>query len=272
MARAELIASNRTAGASELLSDLLPLLDEALAAGRETTLAVARVVCMGQPAMAPLWNACALAARDLVTPGTFARGRAEFERAPRALVRAASAALCDALAGGGARQLLTLSYSSAVSHTLQAVGVEGDLEVVCAESLPAGEGVRLRAELQAAGVRTQLVLDAELTTYLPSADAVIVGADAIAAREWTNKAGTFGLAAAAWFCGVPVYVVASRDKAQPDALAGRVPLPRTFERIPVSLATLFLTDAGAVPPDDVPSLSERFAAAGAELVHLIGWP
>ena len=257
--RAEAVASNREAGAAELLVALLPLLDEAIVEGEEVTRAIARLVCAGQPAMASLWNASAAAVAEFRSPGRFARVRAEMERAPRALARVARAALSDALRGSLHPCVVTLSYSSSVAATLREVAREHPLDIVCGASLPGGEGSRLRDELIAAGALVSLVHDALLTTYLPGAAAVVVGADAISARDWTNKAGTFGLAAVASFTATPVYVVASRDKAQADALRTRTSLPREFERTPAGLATLFLTDSGAIAPVDIAGVAERFA-------------
>src|SRR5688572_27286127 len=88
--RAQQIAEDRDSGASALAARLLPLLAEAIQAGEAVTLDVARVICSGQPAMAPLWNACAAAVAEHHTPDTFARVRAQMERAPTALTRAAS--------------------------------------------------------------------------------------------------------------------------------------------------------------------------------------
>ncbi len=103
---------------------------------------------------------------------------------------------------------------------------------------------------------------------MTDAAAVIVGADAVASAFWINKVGTHGLAAAAYRQGVPVYVVAGRAKGMPAAVArrwrqssgppaevwpeadSRVRLDNPyFEATPVELATLFLTDAGAVPAE-----------------------
>ena len=269
LASAEAIARNRESGASELLAQLLPLLGDAIAAGRETVTAVARLVCAGQPAMAPLWNACAAAVTEFQVPGRFARRRAEMDRAPRALAKAATAALMDALAGEDQPQLLTLSYSSSVATALCAIVRERPLAVICGESQPGGEGARMRDQLASAGAGALLIADALLTTYLPTATAVLVGADAISAADWTNKCGTFGLAAAASFTGTPVYVVASRDKAQSAALRSRMQPSREFERTPLTLATAFLTDAGIVAPPDVPALAERYAEEVAALVALL---
>jgi hypothetical protein len=266
---ADAIASNREAGASELLAGLLPLLGEAVATGQDATRAVVRIVCTGQPAMAALWNASAAAVAEFETPGRFARVRAEMERAPRALTRMAAAVLKDALGGEGRPRVLTLSYSSNVAAVLAVIAGERPLDVVCSESLPGGEGSRMRDRLRAAGAEVELVADALLTTYLPAGAAVVVGADAMSAQDWTNKAGTLGLAAAASAIGKDVYVIASRDKAQAPALRDRVTLPREFERTPVGLATLFLTDGGPVSPDDVAALARRFMPELSVLLALL---
>lgn len=121
IARAHAIAADRDAGASELLARVLPLLEDAIAAGPDQTVAVARIVCTGQPAMAPLWHACAAAVGEGSQPGSFARRRAELQRAPRALVRAASTALRDFLTGERAPLLLTISFSASVAETLAEV-------------------------------------------------------------------------------------------------------------------------------------------------------
>ena len=147
-----------------------------------------------------------------------------------------------------------------------------------AEHLPAGPGIDVT-----------LTPDAALTSFLPDAAAVVVGADAIADTCWINKAGTFGLAAAAAHSGVPVYVVASRDKTMPAELAGRWRLldapadevwpdapehvgvvNRYFEPTPNGLATLFLTDAGPIAPEDIAKLIHGSSAAITRLQALLG--
>jgi translation initiation factor 2B subunit (eIF-2B alpha/beta/delta family) len=209
--------------------------------------------------MAPLWNICAAAVAEFGDAGRFAQRRREFDRAPRALVRAATTALAAALGDGDAR-LLTVSHSGSVRQTIVSLAADSrrTLSVVCAESVPGREGAGLYEQLRAAGIDADLVSDTRMTTYLPSASAVVVGADGVATRHWTNKVGTYGLAAAAWFSGVPVYVVASRDKAEAAELTERLSLPSLFERSPSQLATLYLTDVGPLTAGDLPSFSERF--------------
>jgi methylthioribose-1-phosphate isomerase len=95
------------------------------------------------------------------------------------------------------------------------------------------------------------------------ANVVLVGADAIAPAWFLNKTGTRMLAAAATQQGVPVYVVASRDKfvgrelaarlvirsgepaevwdSPPDGVDVRNPY---FELIPFDLVTAVISDVG----------------------------
>lgn len=256
--RAEAIASDRVRGASALVAELLPLLDMTRAEGEDATIEVARCVCEGQRAMAPLWNVCATALADFADPGRWAARRAEIDRAPRALVRAAAAALGDALQGVARAQIVCVSHSGSVERALVALAATHNVDVICSESLPGGEGVGFADRLRRADMSATVVADALVTTYLSTASAVVVGADAVSTRAWTNKAGTYGLAAAAWFSGVPVYVVASRDKAESELLTPHLQVPRLFERTPLQLATLLLTETGPIPPDAASGFTERF--------------
>jgi Initiation factor 2 subunit family len=272
---ARAIAGDHDSGASELVARVLPVLADAIAVGRGTTMEIARIVCGGQPIMAPLWRACAAAVAEHDRPGTFALARADLERSPRALVRAAAAALRDLLLDDPEPLLITLSYSGSVCSTLETIAAERRLRVVCGEGRPRYEGRRLATALERAGAQVTLVVDAALTSFLAEASAVLVGADAVFGDAWVNKIGTFGLAAAASFCGTPVYVVAARDKFVPASVAARLVLPlraldevwpegsaqisrvnRYFESTPAHLATLFLSSAGPLSPDDLASAVE----------------
>jgi translation initiation factor 2B subunit (eIF-2B alpha/beta/delta family) len=274
--RARAIASDRDSGAAELVARLLPLLAEAVRAGGSVPLEVARVVLEGQPAMAPVWHACAAAVADAEHPGSFARAHAEVTRAREALARAASIALRDVLADESAPLVLTLSYSSSVVLALREAAVSATLRVVCGEGRPRFEGHRLAIELAQSGIATTVVVDAALTAMLAEATCVVMGADAVFGDRWINKVGSFGLAAAASLRGVPVYVIAARDKFVPTALAPYVTvslhqdedvwpdhpphiLTRNlyFEAVPAELATLILAEAGPIPPGDLVTAVER---------------
>jgi ribose 1,5-bisphosphate isomerase len=279
IARATAIAAERDAGASELLGRLLPVLEDAIAAGPDQTVAVAQIVCTGQPAMAPLWHACAAAVGEVSRPGSFWRRRRELQRAPLALVRAASAALRDLLTDDRDPLLLTISFSGSVADTLVELARTRPFRIVCGEGRPRFEGRRLAEHLSSSGIDVTLVVDAAMTALLPHASAVVVGADAIAADRWINKIGTFGVASAAAWSGVAVYVIAGREKFVPAALSPHVVLPQAsaheiwpdgplqihqhniyFEVTPADLATLYLSDGGVIPPTDVPAAVERHAA------------
>jgi initiation factor 2B subunit 1/2 family protein len=284
--RAEAIAGDRDRGAAELLAITLPLLADAIAAGDGPLLAVVRMICRGQPAMAPLWNACAAAVSDTAQPGRFARVRAEMERAPAALVRAARAALDDGLGPDPSPHLLTVSYSSSVAGVLGDLARTRHLQVTCGEGRPRYEGRRMASDLAGRGLAVTLATDAALTSKLTSASAVVVGADSFGPSVWMNKVGTRGLVAAASLAGVPTFVICTRDK----AAAGGVRLPGDgspdevwadapagvqvenpyFEAIPVELATLFLMETGRVAPAQLDRISGRFSSDIARLMRAFG--
>ena len=286
--RAKEIAQDRDRGAAELLSLTLPLLADALAGGGEMTLDVVRMICRGQPAMAPLWNACGAAITDASQPGRFARVRAEMERAPAALVRAAGAALRDALGDERSPRLLTLSYSSSVARVLGALAPDRALKVTCGEGRPRYEGRRMASALAAHGIDVTLTTDAALTATLSSASAVVVGADGFGPAAWINKVGTRGLAAAASLAGIPTFVICTRDKARAapaDADAAvegppgeiwegppagvRLSNPY-FEAIPAEVATLFLMESGRLAPDELEAVCARYAADISNLIKVLG--
>jgi hypothetical protein len=274
--RARAIAADRDSGAAEITARLLPLLEEAVAAGGDIPLAVARAVLAEQPAMAPLWHACAAAVAAREQPDGFARTRAELARLPDCLVRAAARGLRELLTGESSPLIITLSYSSSVAAALAACASTCRLRVVCAEGRPRFEGRRLATVLASQGVDVTLVVDAALTARLSEAAAVVMGADAVTDTAWMNKVGSFGLAAAASLRGVPVHVIAGRDKFVPPILLPRLaPSPAApeevwdapepgvrvenhyFEWTPAELATTFLTEVGRLTPSDLPQAVTR---------------
>lgn len=285
---ADAIAANNAAGAAELLEVLLPLLADALHAGEAETREVVRRVCRGQPGMAALWNACAAAAVEPRQPGRFARVRAEMERAPAALVRVGATMLLEDVGDRPRPLIVTMSYSSSVMKVLAAVHERHPLRIVCGEGRPRFEGRTLATRLGSVGAEVTLTTDAALTTYLAEASAVVCGADALAAGWWINKVGTLGVCAAAARVGVPVSVLATRDKAMARVLAGQwsgkagpaeevwsAPTDGVvignpyFERIPADLANRFVTDIGVLAASDLPALAERYASDLETLLSLI---
>jgi len=116
--------------------------------------------------------------------------------------------------------------------------------------------------LASAGVPVELYTDSGISVAVPLADALVVGADALGPSAFINKVGTRALCALAASAGVPVYVLAGREKvldesafgglflkdgdsgevwAGKQALIARNPY---FERVPLELVSTVVTDGG----------------------------
>jgi len=259
--RIALLASDRESGASEILDEVIAILREAVAAG-VPMLPVARAVCRAQPTMASVWNA----ALEVLAPGGGERLETFAQRVTRgadAAVRVGSAFFLDEVERP--LRVVTLSFSRSVASLLEAIATRRDVRVSCSESRPALEGRRLASRLGSAGIAVTAFSDAALGHALASADAVLVGADAVAPDWFLNKSGTRMLAAAAAQQGIPVYVVATRDKFVGHGVAARLVLregaPKDiwesppagvtvrnpyFEPTPLELVASLITDMGVI--------------------------
>jgi len=221
--------------------------------------------------MGSLWNAAAAALAGHDTLDRFARQTA---RAPDAIARAARP-LVEAGAGRPLT-LVTWSASSPVKRLFETLAAAGPLSVRCAEARPALEGRSLAAAVARAGARVEVFADGALAAALDGAAAVVVGADAVTAEWFVNKAGTRALALAAAAGGVPTYVLAGRDKGLGPELARHLQLregpaaeiwarrPRGvkarnpyFERVPWLDVAALVSDRGVVGAADVGRAGER---------------
>jgi translation initiation factor 2B subunit (eIF-2B alpha/beta/delta family) len=275
-------------GASELLWQAIAILRGARG-GRAPLDEVAREVARAQPSMAPIWNAALAAMADAgraADPQSTVERRESggtaldrFEqrcrRAGAALERVAVESLTPA-AGRGVHAI-TFSFSGSVLACLLALAGRGRgasrasvparVRVSCAEGRPAFEGRRMAEALAREGLAVDFFADAAVAVAMHGETrderVVLVGADAVAPEWAVNKVGTGMLAAAAARLGVPVYVVATRDKfvdarvaellgiadhdsaevwdGPPGGVAVRNPY---FERVGLDLACGILTDAG----------------------------
>ncbi len=266
------LGANTTAGAAELLAETLDILFTARASHLEMR-DVACAVRDAQPTMAPLWNAAAAALSD--DPERLNQFAQRVRRAPAALARYAAAHFTDDDPQRPLR-VVTLSYSSSVVIVLDAIHATRPLHITCSESRPALEGRRLAAQLAATGTPVTYVGDAAIAHALDGADAVIVGADAVASFWFLNKSGTRMLAAAATLQGIPVYVAATRDKFAGRELAARLAVrngdpgevwaePPTgvdvrnpyFESTPLDLVTAVISDIGVLGAGMIPDVCEH---------------
>jgi translation initiation factor 2B subunit (eIF-2B alpha/beta/delta family) len=297
--RIALLASDRESGASEILDEALAILRDALA-GPADLVPVARALCRAQPTMAPIWNAsiAALGARD--DPERFTRFTQRVARAPDALARFGLQCFNDAedarqaVDSGGRTtplRLVTISFSRSVVRVLEVIAQTRSLRVACSEGRPALEGRRLATRLATAGIPVTCFTDAAIGHALGGADAVLVGADAVAPEWFLNKSGTRMLAATAAQQGVPLYVLASRDKFVSHAIAGRLAVREGesaevwegapagvavhnpyFESTPLDLVTAIITDAGvlgaALAPEVCASMEDQASAELIAQLHL----
>ena len=265
------IAADRESGASEILDEVVSVLRDALAGGAPMD-RVARGLCQAQPSMAPVWNAALEALASVQSPERFERFAHRIARAPQHLARVAVAFLASDI-GPEPLELVTVSFSRSVALVLEALAHTHPLRVACAEGRPALEGQRLASRLAASEIPVTYFSDAAIGHALASADAVLVGADTVAPEWFLNKSGTRMLAAAAAQQGIPVYVVATKDKFVSEALAARIEVregaaaeiwetpPATvtvrnpyFEPTPVDLVASVITDVGVLGAGMVPDV------------------
>jgi len=269
------LAADHRSSASALVPAAIRVLRRARAAGADALAEAARDVCLAQPAMGSLWNAAAAALAGDATLDRFAR---QAERAPDAIARTARS-----LVETGDRRplvLVTWSASGPVRRLVEALARKGPLTVRCAEGRPALEGRALAAALSRAGATVEVFADGALASAVEGAAAVVVGADAVTAGWFVNKAGTRALALAGGAIGVPTYVLAGRDKCLGAALSRQLRLregppseiwarrPRGvtarnpyFERVPWSDVAALATDSGIVGDADVEEMCRGTAAA-----------
>ncbi len=157
-----------------------------------------------------------------------------------------------------------------------------NLHVYVDETRPLLQGARLTMfELREGGVPCTLIVDsaAAITMQRHAIRAVVVGADRIARNgDTANKIGTYGVAIAAAYHGIPFYVAAPRstfdfsiesgeqipiEERKPDEvrIAADDPVYNpAFDVTPGRLVTGFITEYGVISPpyaDAVPDLATR---------------
>lgn len=264
------ITADAKSSATELLSRGLALLRAAAADGGDALAEVANELCRAQPAMAGLRTASALALGAENAAAAIDEFAARVERAPAAIARYALDLLPSKRKKRGPLHVVTCSKSRPVEMTIRKAAEQRELLISCAESRPAKEGRELARVLAESGITVDLYTDAAITTAIPSADAVLVGADAISSSSFINKVGTSALCAVAAATGTPVYVLAGREKILPDdvfkALTLRPGGPNEiwrdpiagvqvrnpyFETIPLSWVSAVLTESGSLQPAEV---------------------
>lgn len=179
----------------------------------------------------------------------------------------------------GVNEILTHCHSS----TAEKVIIEHskktpDLITVCTETRPLYQGRITAKVLSEAGVRTIMIVDSAAESFiigrgLVNIDVVFIGCDEITMQgDVINKIGSWGLLLAAKQVGVPVYVITSILKTNPetahkapviemrqakeiwpDAPVGVELVNPSFELANHDMVTGFITEAGIIKPEEIES-------------------
>ncbi|WP_200762877.1 translation initiation factor eIF-2B [Nitrosophilus alvini] len=115
--------------------------------------------------------------------------------------------------------LLTHSFSSIVFDALKRAKYSGkDFKVICTESRPACEGVKLAEELCKIGIKTTLITDAAAPFMTKKISFVLIGADGTGNFGLVHKIGTYGIALCAKDNGKKVISLSTSQKFWPYSL------------------------------------------------------
>ena len=166
--------------------------------------------------------------------------------------------------------LMTNSFSATVFASLRSLAEGGrEVRAIVVESRPACEGVQLARALGEVGISSTLIVDAGVASFVPRADAVLVGCDALSAGFFVNKLGTLPLVLSANQFNVPAYLLSSTHKlvqsaelpeGEPvrppeeivsDPMHGVTVENVYYERVPLELIRGVVTEAGILTPADV---------------------
>jgi methylthioribose-1-phosphate isomerase len=164
--------------------------------------------------------------------------------------------------------LATAGTGTALAAIYAAKAQGKRLEVYADETRPLLQGSRLTAwELERAGIPVTVLVDGAAAALMRSGrvDMCIVGADRIAVNgDVANKIGTYSLAVAAYYHGIPFYVAAPWSTFDPSTPSGgRIPIE---ERSPDEVRRGFGTQTA---PDEVRIFNPAFDVTPAELITAI---
>jgi translation initiation factor 2B subunit (eIF-2B alpha/beta/delta family) len=112
--------------------------------------------------------------------------------------------------------IITHSYSSTVINALLYAKKSGKkFSIVCTESRPKNEGLKLAEILGEHKIPVKLLVDSAIFSLIPYADLIFVGGDAITDGGLINKIGTKGIAMTAHHYYTPTYALCSTNKFLP---------------------------------------------------------
>lgn len=167
-------------------------------------------------------------------------------------------------------KIITNSYSSTVFNTLiSAKKSKKNFSIVCTESRPNNEGVKLSEKLGKNKIDVRLIVDSAVFSFINHSDVVLVGGDSITDNYLINKIGTKGIAISAKYYKIPVYALCSKTKFLPkkyneklikqknpneikkQKLENVTPINYYFEETPLELLKGIVTEEEILKPSKI---------------------
>lgn len=244
MEKFQTLATNRELGSSALLAEYINLIQSADKEHIERSVPLMQEAF---PVMAVWHFTEAFFKKYDITPDSVAELTQMVRHGKRDVIQHALQPL------GRFKRFLTYSRSSIVEATLIKLNEQVE-RVICAESLPAKEGLELANRLRGARISVHTVPDIELVNHVRDVDAIVLGADWLRRDDFVNKFGTKLLVEQARTSGIPVYVLAERFKMVDHMLpnehaffqkwtqAGKQTLIPIFEVVPKRNVVQYLTN------------------------------
>jgi eIF-2B alpha/beta/delta-like uncharacterized protein len=174
-------------------------------------------------------------------------------------------------------KILTHCHSSTAVKLIKKLGKKDDnFEVVCTETRPMYQGRKTAVSLIGAGIKTTMIVDSAVESFIINrgsvpVDAVFIGCDQFTEKGYVvNKIGSWGLAMAAFYADKPLYVVTPLLKIDAESFHTGIEIeiredrelwedaPKeldmynpAFEIVDNNLITGFVTEYGIVKPRDI---------------------
>ena len=212
-----------TKQAAHILLSVIDQVDEPSASRLTQTIEVTVIALVqAQPTMAPLFN---LGNRVLRTIEPLRQKEsirqtlqqscqdflAQIEHSGHIIAARAAELIEDGMT------IMTHSASATVLRAFLTARQTGkQFEVICTESRPMREGVKLAESLSRAGIPVKLIVDAATFSQLAEVQLIFVGADSVSPAGLVNKSGTLGLALAAAMQNVDLYALCGSEKFLPQ--------------------------------------------------------
>ncbi len=180
----------------------------------------------------------------------------------------------------GLVNVFTHCHSSTAEHLIVDLS-KGiiDFKVVCTETRPKYQGRITATNLLKAGLDTTMIADSAAESYIIGrglfpVEAVFLGADQISITgDVVNKVGSWGIALAAYYANIPVYIVTpflkvdaetaykpmlverrESDELWPEHPEGLNIDNPAFDIIDAKLITGYITELGIISAQEIPSL------------------